>query len=109
MDGRKRMKVIGLVAAMACLVAGAAILTGCTDQQRAKSFGGTATIELEQGKKLVVVTWKGEDLWLMTRDWRDGDRAETYKFAESSSWGFMEGTVVIKEKAPPRIERCPVD
>jgi len=45
----------------------------------------------------VTVTWKGDEIWFLTRDMRAGDRAETYEFSENSSWGFMEGTVVIKE------------
>lgn len=70
---------------------------GCTEQQRAKQFGGSATIDLPPGKKLVVATWKDDNLWFLTRDMEMGEKAETYTFAESSSWGMMEGVITIKE------------
>lgn len=73
-------------------------MVGCTQNQRAKSFGGTATITLEKGKKLEVVTWKGEELWYLVRDRRDGEEIETYEFIEDSSFGVMEGKVIIKEQ-----------
>ena len=56
------MKKLFVVAALAL------VMVSCTDQQRAKSFGGTSTVELPSGEKLVNVTWKGEaDLWYLTR------------------------------------------
>jgi len=75
-----------------------AMTVGCTENSRAKSFGGTAKMELPAGQKLVVVTWKDEDLWVLTRDMRDGETAESYKFQEESSWGVWEGTYLITEK-----------
>lgn len=55
--------------------------TSCTDNQRAKSFGGTSTINLPAGEKLVTVTWKGEaDIWYLTRPMKSTDSAETYYF-----------------------------
>lgn len=44
-------------------------LAGCTQQERAFHWGGTADIEIPK----------------------------TYKFAESASWGVMEGSVILKE------------
>jgi len=70
------------------------VLSGCTEQQRAKGWGGDSNIQLPKGEKMVVVTWKGTDLWFMTRPIK-----ETYKFRESSSWGLMEGTITIRERA----------
>ena len=90
-----RKTAIGMVAA-ACLAVGA--LAGCTEQQRAKGLGGETTIELPKGKKLVMVTWKGAEIWLLTRDMREGDLIETYDFSEKSSWGLLEGKVTIKEE-----------
>lgn len=71
---------------------------GCTANQRAKSFGGNAKVNLPAGQKLVTVTWKDDDLWYLTRVMTEGDKAETYTFQEESSWGLMEGTVTIIEK-----------
>jgi len=75
----------------------ALLLFGCTAQERAKNWGGTAEVDLPQGKKLVLVTWKDSDLWYLTRDMKPNEVAETYTFSESSSWGAMEGTIIIRE------------
>jgi len=75
------------------------VLSGCTEQQRAKGWGGDSNIQLPKGEKMVVVTWKGTDLWFMTRPIKKGEKFETYKFRESSSWGLMEGTITIRERA----------
>jgi hypothetical protein len=73
-------------------------LSSCTQNSRARSFGGKAKIELPKGEKLVTVTWKGEEIWYLTRPMTDDDVAQTYTFNESSSWGILEGTVTISEK-----------
>jgi hypothetical protein len=76
-----------------------ALLIGCTEQQRAKQLGGTAHLDLECGQKLVNATWKVKSLWYLTRPMLTGERPETYRFHESSAFGLLEGTVVIKECA----------
>jgi hypothetical protein len=75
----------------------AALLSSCTQQERAKGWSGTATIDLPKGQKLVNVTWKETQLWYLTRPMNSLDSVETYTFKESSSFGIMEGEVVIKE------------
>lgn len=72
-------------------------ITSCTQQQRARQFGGTATENLPSGRKLVVVTWKGDHLWLLTRPMRPDEKPEVYEFTESSSFGLLNGKVVITE------------
>jgi len=72
-------------------------LASCTENGRVRAWGGTGTINLEQGKKLVNVTWKEADLWYLTREMTATDVAETYKFSESSQFGLMEGTYIIVE------------
>jgi len=81
------------------LILASLVLSGCTEQQRAKGWGGDSHIQLPKGEKMVVVTWKGTDLWFMTRPLKKGEELETYKFRESSSWGVMEGTITIRERA----------
>lgn len=75
----------------------AALLSSCTQQSRAKEWGGTATIDLPKGQKLVTVTWKQAEVWYLTRPMNSLDSVETYTFKESSSFGIMEGEVIIKE------------
>jgi len=71
----------------------------CSEQQRARTMGGTATIELEPNRKLSLVTWKDSNsLWILTRQMREGEHPETWSFRENSSWGVTEGEVIIVEK-----------
>ena len=72
-------------------------VAGCTSNQRAKGWGGDMTINLPCGKKLIVATWKEDNLWYLTRPMREGDASETYQFSEDSSWGIMSGTVTFVE------------
>lgn len=74
------------------------ILTSCTENTRAKAFGGTMTVNLETGQKLLEATWKESELWYLTRERREGEPIERYKFQEESSFGMMEGTVIFIEK-----------
>ena len=81
----------------ALIITGLAFAIGCTQNQRAKSFGGTATENLPAGQKLVNATWKEDHLWYLTRPMHTNDVAENYTFKESSSWGILQGTVILKE------------
>ena len=71
--------------------------TACTSNQRAKNWGGKATLDLPKGQKLVLVTWKDADLWYLTRDMTPEDTAIVYNFSEKSNWGAMEGNYTITE------------
>jgi hypothetical protein len=73
-------------------------LFSCTENSRAKMWGGTMKIELEPGQKLVDVTWKETSLWYMTKPMNSSDVAETYEFVENSSWGMVEGKVIFIER-----------
>lgn len=76
------------------ILSAVAILTlaSCTDNQRARSFGGTETIDIPEGRILVNCTWKQDDLWLLTKDTTTG---KMY-FNEKSNWGVMEGEINFK-------------
>lgn len=83
---------------IATITVAAFALTACTQNQRARQFGGTARIDLPPRKKLVNATFKQDDLWILTRDAKQGEKPERYEFVENSSWGILEGTVIITEK-----------
>jgi hypothetical protein len=70
----------------------------CTKNARVKHFGGTATIELSAGQKLIHCTWKDSNVWYLTRPMVKGDTAITYTFQEKSNFGIVQGTYIIKEK-----------
>ena len=58
------MKTILIVpAAMITMIAAAAsmiALASCTDNQRARQFGGTETVDIPEGRIIVNCTWKQE-------------------------------------------------
>lgn len=64
----------------------------------AKMVGGTGSITLPPRTKLVLMTWKGNDAWVLTRPFRDGEKAEEYTYQESSTFGVMQATIKIKEQ-----------
>jgi hypothetical protein len=74
-------------------------LLSCTQNQMARQFGGTEVINLNQGDRLVNVTWKGKegtDLWILTK--KDTTAPTQYSFKEKSNFGIMEGEIIIIEK-----------
>jgi hypothetical protein len=83
---------------IAILILVSVTLFGCTENQRAKSFGGTATVDLPAGEKLTGATWKEENLWYLTRPMRVDEQPEKHTLREQSSLGMVEGKVVFKEK-----------
>ena len=72
-------------------------LISCIDNNRVKKYGGTATLELSPNEKLVNVTWKDKELWILTTEMTEKDSAKTYTFKEKSSLGLVEGKYIIVE------------
>lgn len=79
------------------IILGVFLVTSCTENSRVKMFGGTGSIMLPRGKKLITVTWKDTQVWYLTRPMREDDKPETYQFQEESNWGVVEGTYNIIE------------
>lgn len=73
------------------------VLTSCTEQQRVRNFGGTMTINVEPGQEVMMATFKGEDLFYMTRPMTEDYVPTTKKLVESSSFGILESEVIFKE------------
>lgn len=67
-------------------------MASCTDNQRARHWGGTEEIQLKPNEVVLNVTWKEQEMWICTKDTVTG---VTY-FREKSNWGVMEGTVILK-------------
>lgn len=72
-------------------------LLSCTENTMVKKFGGKATMELKPNEKLVNVTWKEADLWVLTRPMTEKDSAVTYTFREKSGFGIVQGEYTIVE------------
>lgn len=80
-----------------CMIA----FTGCSENSRAKAFGGTMNFEVPSDQAFVNVTWKDESLWVLTKDRAVTDTDySTYHFIEDSSGGWFEGDVIIKQLKP---------
>lgn len=71
--------------------------TSCTEQTRAKNFGGSMTINLPPSQKLVNATWKNTELWYLTEPAGENFQPKVLLFQESSNFGVMEGTVKFIE------------
>lgn len=69
-------------------------MSSCTENQRARTFGGTSTVELPKDVVVVNASWKKEDLWLTLKNTTTN---EVY-LQESSSFGLIQGTVKFKNK-----------
>ena len=73
------------------------VFNSCTANERARSWGGEMTIAVPAGQKLVNVTWKETEVWILTRPMRVDETPETYSFYEKSPWGLMEGEIKLTE------------
>lgn len=74
------------------------ILTSCTDNERAKNWGGKLEIVLPKNEKLVTATFKNSNLWYLTRAAKPGEQPEILVFREDSGFGILQGVVVFKEQ-----------
>ena len=82
-----------------CAAAALLALSGC-DNWMAKHWGGTLELHAEPGTKVINVTWKNEDIWVVTRPMRDDEHAEVVTFREYSRTGILSGKVVVHETDP---------
>lgn len=73
------------------------MIWGCTSNTRAKTFGGSTTVNLPAGQKLVNATWKESDLWYLTEPMDSTYVPQLKIFKEQSSFGVWEGTVKFQE------------
>lgn len=95
---------VTLVELMVCIVIAIVVsllilgcIRGCS-QISAKSFGGTTTMQLDPGRKLVNVTWKEKQLWLVTAQRPVEEKPQTYTFEERTTLGILQGKVIIEER-----------
>ena len=55
------------------------------------------TVKLKPGEKLVMATWKGDNLFYLTEPMEDGYVPKVKKFYEDSSYGVLQTTVSFVE------------
>ena len=72
------------------------MLTAC-ENFVTRNFGGSQTIELEKGQRLVEITFKENDLWILTEPMDSDYVPKTKTFYEDSNIGMMQGKITIVE------------
>lgn len=75
----------------------ALILSGCTQNEMARKYGGSMEIQLPPGTKLINATWKEEEIWYLYTE-RGSEKPKNTVFKEKSKFGVIEGHVVFVEK-----------
>ena len=88
-----------LTPGIAAIMFFAALACACTQNSCSRSYGGSSTVKLDSGMKLVNVTWKEADLWLLQRPMESGEKPVTSVFEEVSSFGVFQGKVSIVESS----------
>ena len=79
-----------------CLIAAFA-LTSCTENERVRRFGGEMTIDLPAGEKLMMATWKENNVFYLTEPMEEDYQPKTKFFREASSYGVLDTTVKFVE------------
>lgn len=81
-----------LLGILACLTLG-----GC-QQTCTRQTGGTTTINLPKGQKLIEATWKEDNIWYLMEPMDSDYIPKTKTLKESSALGIAEGTVIFIEE-----------
>ena len=71
-------------------------LTSCS-QSISRNFGGTTTIKLQPGEKLIEATWKEDDIWYLVEPMDSTYVPKVKTLKESSVMGIMKGQVIFIE------------
>ena len=74
------------------------IMCSCTRQSFTRNLGGTMKINLPAGQELVMATWKGNDIFYLTKPMSEDYVPVEKTFQESSSWGVIEAKIIFVEK-----------
>ena len=67
------------------------------DNWKSRKWGGSTTIVLLKGEKLVDVAWRGNNLWYLTEPMDADYEPKKKTFREDSNFGILEGTVIFVE------------
>ena len=72
-------------------------LSSCTEQIRARAFGGELTIQVPKGQKLTMATWKESNLFYLYEEMDSNYVPKTKMFVESSAYGVLETKITFIE------------
>lgn len=70
----------------------------CTQQYQTRKWGGSDSITLPKGERLIEATWKDNNLWYLTEPMDSDYKPQVKIFRESSSFGVFEGTAKFIEQ-----------
>lgn len=75
------------------------VLLSCSENQRAKSWGGDMTVDLPCGEMLFEITWKDDDLWYATQPMPEDHEPVTTTFHRKADGMHLVGggTVTVNE------------
>lgn len=90
-------KLFTLILLVAIMVIG----MSCTENQRARGWGGNADVTIQAGYKVMNVTWKDNDLWILVEPMPIDYTPRTLTFYEKSGWGVLNGKFTIYESKVP--------
>lgn len=79
------------------IIATVLLFASCTEQNRARNFGGEVTINAPVGYKVTSATWKEDNIFYFLEPMEDGYVPKEKKFIESSSYGVFETEVTFIE------------
>ena len=61
-------------------------------------MGAVTTVVMPPGRKLVSTSWKGNDLWVLTREAVLGEKPDQiWSLDEYTGWGNLNFHIVLKE------------
>jgi len=67
-------------------------LLSCTENTRARHWGGKEVVTLQPNHRFINATWKEGDLWIVTED----TITHQFYFSEKSRYGLLEGSIEFK-------------
>jgi len=82
-----------VIVVLACLFG----LWTCSANYRARNLGGTVSVPVPAGSKVLSATWKGDQVWYVHRPFLPGETPQTVILQESSKGGVLEGRVIFQE------------
>jgi len=93
-----------------CLVMAMAIsFSSCTENQRAKHWGGSMTINVKSGYKVTMATFKENDMWYMVEPMDEDYVPKDKMLIEDSNWGMIEGKVTFHETRAENVAQAVLD
>lgn len=94
-----KTKIIFVVLIFTFIIFGGYFYFNTLWQRHAKMVGGSFTVTLSKGQKLLNAEFKGNDsVYTLTRDMRSDEFPESYKLHEHTVYGVLGQTIKIEER-----------